>query len=265
VVAESTEVLTTAPTMGVPERSTTVPVKVGHSARAGNARNVRTILTEGAFRERTDVRVSLENMVDEQLRQGRVDLQRSAKMSGHPVTRITLAREVQSKLERCGKIPRTTFFGQPRVAGSSCRSGWSARRRFDRILSPLFRPLSDGAAGCAHRHRTKSVPRRDGGGPQGERVHGGPAQRTIGRCRPMGANASGRPGSSGPPGCGIPKGPHRPFGAEGVHRGSGASGPCESSTQTQSARNHKSPAPAEKGEPKPAGLQARGTAPRTRS
>lgn len=50
--------------------------------------------------------------------------------------------------------------------------------------------------------------------------------RSIGLGRPMGLDTRWRPGSCGPPGCGIPKVPHRTFGAEGVHRGSGASGPC---------------------------------------
>lgn len=99
VVAESANVLTTAPTMGAPERSTTVPLNVVANAQAGSARKVRMILTRGAFRERTDVRVSPQNMIDEQLRQRRIDAQRSAKMSGQPVTTITLMREFQSKLK----------------------------------------------------------------------------------------------------------------------------------------------------------------------
>jgi hypothetical protein len=49
----------------------------------------------------------------------------------------------------------------------------------------------------------------------------------------MEANPSWRPGSSGPLGSGNPKGPDWPFGADGVHRGSGMSGPCESKAATQ--------------------------------
>jgi hypothetical protein len=70
------------------------------------------------------------------------------------------------------------------------------------------------------------------------------AQKAPLRDRRMNANSNWRPGAhlrlakmgwcerAAPFGSGIPKGPDWPFGADGVHRGSGVSGPCESDAQT---------------------------------
>ena len=84
-----------------------------------------------------------------------------------------------------------------------------------------------------HRHHAKLASNNNGtkprdGGSKGGRVHGGTAHRSIGRCRPMGENASGRPGSRVPPLVrGSPEGRRTAaFWPEGV-TGQRAAAPCD--------------------------------------
>lgn len=110
-------------------------------------------------------------------------------------------------------------------------------RRRCRILSTYTKashphhPQAPGPkARRAHRHQTETgIAQRRRGIPTGGRVSWRAANPAICRARQMEANPSWQPVSSGPLGCGIPKVPHCTFGAEGVHRGSGDSGPCENS------------------------------------
>jgi hypothetical protein len=104
---------------------------------------------------------------------------------------------------------------------------------------------SGGAPSGAKPNGRATAPNSDGGGPQGG-VHSWRAtQSSIGLGRPMGEHPSGPPGSSDPLGCGIPKGPHRPFGADEGHGSSGLSGSRESradaSLQRQKASQTKAP------------------------
>jgi hypothetical protein len=75
--------------------------------------------------------------------------------------------------------------------------------------------------------RQKPAPRRDGGGSPGGSVSWRGANQTIGLGRPMDAGDVGDPEARAPIGCGIPKVPHRTFGAEEGHGSSGASGSRE--------------------------------------
>mgnify|MGYP001586088747 CR=1 FL=1 len=95
-----------------------------------------------------------------------------------------------------------------------------------------------------NRHQTKSVWGSPGGtrswrgaarairrpSIQRRRRHsgtGGWMLTTVGGPGPIFARRRWDVANARSPGCGIPKVPHRTFGAEGVHRGSGVSGPCE--------------------------------------
>jgi hypothetical protein len=102
-------------------------------------------------------------------------------------------------------------------------------RRCDGHLTPgtphpsRSRPRRSLAAREGRRPERKPAPRSDVGGSRGDRVHGGPPARSI--CRPSTSlrnrgkwvnNNFWRAVGSGPPGCGIPKVPHRTFGPTGA-------------------------------------------------